>query len=424
MAVMQQGWGARASTSGARSMMTPAAAAAAAARLSPRARSRSPTPSLSPRSSSAASGPASWAQVCSAGAGRCWAPARPFPTRVCIRSPAPCRRAYTPAPAAPLPCPAPATDTGFWDHEWDKHGTCARPVTGDRPSFFNATMRLHERYDLDVSCRRWALPACAPACACCWACCWAPALRALRGKGGPARADARAAPALAAPPAAPALPRAPCRRWRWRVQASCQTTRPSTSRAASSLRLRTHLVWRRCSPASVASCWSCGCVWTWTCRCGAVWRQVEVLQGLGQQAAAGHGCRRCAAWPPPPPRRPQVRMCPPGVVKAERPTCGKTVKLPVGSPVPADCRPYFPPWRAPSGGGPNSVFIRWAADGGSGAALGPGGRGVAAHAPLGSRACCFPGSTRQGSTLPPSPPAPAGWRPARRWQARRRRRSC
>lgn len=156
MAVMQQGWGARASTSGARSMMIPAAA-----RLSPRARSRSPTPSLSPRSSSAASGPASWAQVCSAGAGRCWASARPFPTRVCIRSPAPCRRADTPAPAALLPCPAPATDTGFWDHEWEKHGTCARPVTGDRPSFFNATMRLHERYDLDVSCRRWALPACA-----------------------------------------------------------------------------------------------------------------------------------------------------------------------------------------------------------------------------------------------------------------------
>lgn len=30
-------------------------------------------------------------------------------------------------------------------------GTCARPVTGDRAAFFNATMRLHEQLDLDVS---------------------------------------------------------------------------------------------------------------------------------------------------------------------------------------------------------------------------------------------------------------------------------
>lgn len=30
-------------------------------------------------------------------------------------------------------------------------GTCARPVTGDRASFFNATMHLHEQLDLDVS---------------------------------------------------------------------------------------------------------------------------------------------------------------------------------------------------------------------------------------------------------------------------------
>ena len=42
-------------------------------------------------------------------------------------------------------------DAGFWDHEWQRHGTCARPITGDRPSFFQAVMRLHEKYDLDVS---------------------------------------------------------------------------------------------------------------------------------------------------------------------------------------------------------------------------------------------------------------------------------
>ncbi|EFN54085.1 hypothetical protein CHLNCDRAFT_25350, partial [Chlorella variabilis] len=48
-------------------------------------------------------------------------------------------------------CMCRRADAGFWDHEWQRHGTCARPITGDRPSFFQAVMRLHEKYDLDVA---------------------------------------------------------------------------------------------------------------------------------------------------------------------------------------------------------------------------------------------------------------------------------
>ena len=94
-----------------------------------------------------------------------------------------------------LCCYYAAADGGFWDHEWEKvrvgvewvgmgcgsrgvftektregsslaaalqmphassparlqHGTCARAVTGERQAYFDAAMRLHEQYDLDVS---------------------------------------------------------------------------------------------------------------------------------------------------------------------------------------------------------------------------------------------------------------------------------
>ena len=47
--------------------------------------------------------------------------------------------------------PLALADAGFWDHEWARHGTCARPLLGERAAFFNATLNLHEEYDLDVS---------------------------------------------------------------------------------------------------------------------------------------------------------------------------------------------------------------------------------------------------------------------------------
>lgn len=55
-----------------------------------------------------------------------------------------------------------------------------------------------------------------------------------------------------------------------------------------------------------------------------------------------------------------MRTCPPGVLKAHRQTCGRTVSLPVGSPVPPECRPFFPPWEAPHSGGRVSPLVRLA----------------------------------------------------------------
>ncbi|GAB4814802.1 hypothetical protein N2152v2_001848 [Parachlorella kessleri] len=39
-------------------------------------------------------------------------------------------------------------DADFWEHEWDKSGTCAEPVLGDRPNFFRTALELDEVYDL------------------------------------------------------------------------------------------------------------------------------------------------------------------------------------------------------------------------------------------------------------------------------------
>ncbi|GAB4819655.1 hypothetical protein N2152v2_006701 [Parachlorella kessleri] len=40
-------------------------------------------------------------------------------------------------------------DPEFWDHEWVRHGTCAEPVLGNRPAYFNTTLDLDDKYDLD-----------------------------------------------------------------------------------------------------------------------------------------------------------------------------------------------------------------------------------------------------------------------------------
>ena len=41
-----------------------------------------------------------------------------------------------------------------------KHGTCAEPVLGNRPSFFKTVLELDDKYDLDVSWCFWpGLPA-------------------------------------------------------------------------------------------------------------------------------------------------------------------------------------------------------------------------------------------------------------------------
>ena len=38
----------------------------------------------------------------------------------------------------------------FWAHEWNKHGTCSRPVLDDEAAYFGAALDLHRRFDLDA----------------------------------------------------------------------------------------------------------------------------------------------------------------------------------------------------------------------------------------------------------------------------------
>jgi hypothetical protein len=54
----------------------------------------------------------------------------------------------------------------------------------------------------------------------------------------------------------------------------------------------------------------------------------------------------------------QVQQCPPRVVKAQRERCGKTLRLPEGSPVPAECKSYFPPWNSSNGNAGSNLFVR------------------------------------------------------------------
>ncbi|KAL4440325.1 hypothetical protein ABPG75_003326 [Micractinium tetrahymenae] len=149
------------------------------------------------------------------------------------------------------------TDEAFWQHEWDRHGSCAVPVTGERPDFFAAVMRLHEQFDLDLALA-------------------AASIVPSNETSYPARAIARAVEdAFRVPPLL------------------------------------------NCHHGQLLEVWLC--------------------VGLDLQ----------------------VRQCPPGVVKAFRPTCGKTISLPLGSAVPAECKPFFPPWNAPGGGsGAHAAFIR------------------------------------------------------------------
>jgi len=37
----------------------------------------------------------------------------------------------------------------FWDHEWDKHGTCAAPLLGNRTEFFQTVVNLHDQLNLN-----------------------------------------------------------------------------------------------------------------------------------------------------------------------------------------------------------------------------------------------------------------------------------
>jgi hypothetical protein len=38
----------------------------------------------------------------------------------------------------------------FWDHEWNRHGTCAAPVTGGQHRYFQAVLALHHKLNLQV----------------------------------------------------------------------------------------------------------------------------------------------------------------------------------------------------------------------------------------------------------------------------------
>jgi ribonuclease T2 len=37
----------------------------------------------------------------------------------------------------------------FWDHEWDKHGSCAAPLLGNRTEFFKTVVNLHDQFNLN-----------------------------------------------------------------------------------------------------------------------------------------------------------------------------------------------------------------------------------------------------------------------------------
>lgn len=44
---------------------------------------------------------------------------------------------------------ATGTNSGFWAHEWEKHGTCAGFKSQE--SYFNATLNANDKYDLNVA---------------------------------------------------------------------------------------------------------------------------------------------------------------------------------------------------------------------------------------------------------------------------------
>lgn len=51
-----------------------------------------------------------------------------------------------------LSCNSPTNCHGkrgsFWEHEWEKHGTCAYPVIRDEYSYFSTTLQLYSKYNI------------------------------------------------------------------------------------------------------------------------------------------------------------------------------------------------------------------------------------------------------------------------------------
>lgn len=43
------------------------------------------------------------------------------------------------------------SDSSFWDHEWERHGTCSTDVLPSQEKYFNKTLELDEKYDIGVS---------------------------------------------------------------------------------------------------------------------------------------------------------------------------------------------------------------------------------------------------------------------------------
>jgi ribonuclease T2 len=37
----------------------------------------------------------------------------------------------------------------FWDHEWEKHGSCAAPLLGNRTEYFKTVVDLHDKFNLN-----------------------------------------------------------------------------------------------------------------------------------------------------------------------------------------------------------------------------------------------------------------------------------
>ncbi|KAI3431487.1 hypothetical protein D9Q98_004538 [Chlorella vulgaris] len=148
------------------------------------------------------------------------------------------------------------TNLGFWEHEWSRHGTCARTITGLRPDYFEAVLKLHESYDLDA--------------------------------------------ALAVAGIAPS-------------DAALYSTRKVSQAVEDAFGVLPLL---SCHNGDLLELWLC----------------------IGLDL--------------------KVQQCPPGVVKSQRRSCGKTVRLPEGEPVSAECRSYFPPWDASNTTGGSHLFAR------------------------------------------------------------------
>ncbi|XP_062081460.1 ribonuclease 2-like [Humulus lupulus] len=51
-----------------------------------------------------------------------------------------------------LSCGSPSTCHGgkgsFWGHEWEKHGTCSAPVTGDEYNYFSTVLNIYFKYNV------------------------------------------------------------------------------------------------------------------------------------------------------------------------------------------------------------------------------------------------------------------------------------